>query len=197
MKVEKLKALDACGDAVAWTKTQPNAKIAWAKCQHGDWMLWFIGRTTKSKPWSDGRKLLLSACLECADLVANLRPKAQAEQIAGGISVLRDWIAGKTDQVEAEKAVSQIRKATYAIYADAADAADAAIYADAAAAADAATDAADATDATDAADAADAAAAYAAATYAAADAATDAARKKVLAQCADIVRKHFPHPPKL
>jgi len=185
MNVDKLKALNACSDAVKWTEAQPNARTAWAKCQRGDWMLWLIGKTIDCAPCTAGRKPLLAACLDCADLVAHLRPKAQANAIKENILVLRGWIAGNKSQADAAKAVKALRAA-----ADAADAADAAAYA---------ADAADADAAAAAAAAADAAYAAAAAAAAAAADAADAAdaRSKKLAQCADIVRKHFPKPPTL
>ena len=57
---EKLVALNACTDAVAWARKQASAAIAWKECRHGDWMLWLIGRTEAGEPWSDARKPLVA-----------------------------------------------------------------------------------------------------------------------------------------
>ena len=40
MKTDKLKRLNACGDAIVWVKTQKSIPLAWQNCERGDWMLW-------------------------------------------------------------------------------------------------------------------------------------------------------------
>jgi hypothetical protein len=168
-----LEDLNACSDAKNWIKSNKHASLesAWLACGRGDWMLWFA-----AKRGVDRKKLVLIAC-ECARLAL---PYAKSPMVLRCIETAEAWTRG-------EATIEQVREARRAAAAAAAAAADAA-----AAAADAAADAAAAA-ADAAAYAADAAAADAAA-YAAAYAAA-AARKKVLKQCAEIVRKHLPELP--
>ena len=175
----RLKRLAACNEAVEWSKQFTDAQAAWDACERGDWMLWIIGRRIKSAPWSDDRKLLLAAALDCACTVKHLWPKEHRKQISAAVKTLRAWIAGEASVEQAKDA----RKNLYAVYA-------AAAYAAAAAAADA-----DAYAAYAAAADADAAAAAADGAYAAAAAAA-AARTKSQKRCAKIVRGHFPNAPK-
>ena len=151
---DSLLKINACAEAIEWVKTQPNADTAWAKCTHGDWMLWLIGKTTKSKPWSDKRKPLVLAAIDCAMRSEPYLNDDARLAYVWCLDALERWTRGEAEQDEVEAA----RDAAYA--AAAAYAAYAAAYAAYAAADDAAAYAADA-----------AAAAYAAAYAAYADAA--------------------------
>jgi hypothetical protein len=183
---DKIKQYHPCGEAVKWLSSYDDPQTAWNECQRADWMLWLLGNQITSPPWSEDRKPLLSCCLEMAETVKHLWPVDYKDRIGSAIVALRRWIEGDATIEEAKVARSNLYDYAYAD-------ADAAYAADAAAAAAAYVDAADAAYA-DAADAAYAAyAAYTAATYAA-DA---AAGSKSLSVSADIVRKHFPSPPKL
>jgi hypothetical protein len=169
--VKWLNSLHACGEAVEWAREQKSPAQAWRDCQRGDWMLWLVGKLSGKSGSAKRRPLVLAAC-ECARLVLNYVPKGE-DRPRRAIETAERWARGKATIEEVHAAA-----AAYA-YAAAADAAAAA--------------AAAAAYATAAADAAAAAAAYA---TAAADAAADAARSKTLALCADIVRKHYPKPPR-
>ena len=72
-----LRNLRACREAVAWCETQPDLATAWATCESGDWLLWLVGRTTTSAPWSEERKPLVRCAVECAALA---RPHIKSER---------------------------------------------------------------------------------------------------------------------
>jgi hypothetical protein len=166
---DKLVAVNACGPAVAWAKEYKTAAAAWKACHRGDWMLWIAGRLAGSSESASRRKVVLAAC-ECARLALRHVKKGE-DRPRLAIETAERWA-----RKEPGVTLADVRSA-----ADAADAAAGAAYgADAAAAA-----------------AASVAGAARAATYAAAAAAAaaDDARTKVLAQCADIVRQHYPRPP--
>ena len=171
-----LHTMHACGGSIIWLKTQESWASAWANCERGDWMLWLLGKLS-GPAWGEKRKPLVLAACECARLAL---PYTKDERVLKCIEIVEAWTRG-------EASLEQVRAA--------ADAADAAADADAAAAAaDAAAAAAAAYAAADAAADAYADAAAAAAAYAAA---ADAARSKILKQCADIVRRHYPIAPNL
>ena len=44
-----------CTDALAWLRTQPDAKTAWEKSERGDWMLYHAGKLA-GEPGSDARR---------------------------------------------------------------------------------------------------------------------------------------------
>ena len=163
---DKLVALNACGEAVRWGRKQKSPATAWCDCKRGDWMIWLIGKTTQSEPYSEERKPLVRVACECARLAWRWMPQASRD----ALETAERWTRG-------EATAEDCRKARAAVYAD-----DAAVYADDAAYA-----------------AADAAYAAAAAAYAADDAAAAAAygADDARAECADIVRRHYPKPPRL
>ena len=183
MNTDELEKLHACTDAVKWVADQPSAAAAWRNCERGDWMLWLLGRLS-GKPGSAKRKRLVLCCCQCARLVLKHVPEGE-DRTRRAIETAERWARGEGPTL------SDVR--------DAADAAYAAAYAAYAAfaagyAAGAASDAAYVAYASYAAYAAADAAAYAAD---AAASAADAARAKTLAECADIVREHYPQPPRL
>ncbi len=142
-------------------------------------MLWLIARTITSEPWSNARKPLLACALDCACTVQHLWPTNS--KIGHSIQVLRDWIEGTASKEEA-------RQARTILYVAAAYAVDyAAAYAGTYSAAAAAAAPAAATDATEA----SAAASYASEAYVA-----DAKTQNQL-DTANIVRRHFPKPPRV
>ena len=169
-----LTSLDACQAARDWVAKEKHKTLsaAWAACPRGDWMLWMAGKLSGA-PESEGRKRLVLAACECARLALPRYEKYYPDDKRPRrcIEAAEAWANGKATNAAA------------AAYAADAYAADADAYDAAAAAAAYAADA----------DAYAAAAAYAADAYAA-DAAD--ARAKALAQCADIVRKHYPKPPR-
>jgi len=174
VRTDELLKLRACADAVEWVADQPSAAAAWCNCERGDWMLWLLGRLS-GKPGSAKRKRLVLCCCQCARLALTHVPAGE-DRPRLAIETAERWAR------EEGPTLSDVRAASAA--ADAAGAASGA-----------------ASDAAYAAYASDAAyAAYAAdAAYAAADAADAAGgtRAKTLAECADIVREHYPQPPRL
>jgi hypothetical protein len=177
---EILTKLGACDGAVKWAAKYKTPLAAWRACGRGDWLLWMLGKTA-GPPDSESRKTLVLVAAECAALAL---PRIQDEETRG---ICEATIQTCYAYAHGKATLEDIRDAAAAAYA--AYAAYAAAYA-AAAAYDAAADAA-AYAAYAAAYAAAAAAAYAAAAYA-----TAAARTKVLADCADIVRAYYPAPPR-
>ena len=41
----KLKRLGACLEAVAWAKTMPDVRTAYAQCQNGMWLRWLLAES--------------------------------------------------------------------------------------------------------------------------------------------------------
>jgi hypothetical protein len=165
---DALLTLDACNTALQWARTQPDYATAWATCERGDWMLWLAGRLA-GKLGTKSRKRLVAAALDCAKLAwPHVRRRDRA--------VVQACYDTTARYLRGEATIAEVRAA-----------ADAAAYAAAAYAA--AANAAAAADAYYAAAAADAAAAYAAV--------ANAERVRVLRQCADLVRRHYPTPPRL
>jgi hypothetical protein len=184
--------LGACsgpGEAVPWVESLPEgttARQAWQQCQRGDWMLWILGRLA-GPPESDSRRRLVLCACECARTAWQWMPEAARVCV----ETAEKWARGEAtiEQVREARRAADVAAVAYAAgVAVAADDAGVAV-AVAAVAADAAYAAYGAADAADAAHAADDA-------YGAAHAADDA-RMRVLAQCAGIVRRHYPHPPRL
>ena len=161
--------LGVCQDAIEYAATHPDAESAWAACVRGDWMLWLCGKLS-GPPGSDGRRTLVACACECSRLSLPIFEKRYPNDMRPRIclDVAERWARG-------EATIEELREARAAAYATA----YATAYAYAAAAADTYADTA-----------------AAAAAYATAAAAADA-RSRVLATCADIVRRHYPQPPKI
>jgi hypothetical protein len=171
---ELLRGVGACREAVDWSEQfGTDRQSAWVGCKRGDHMLWLLGRLS-GPPDSDSRKAVVVCACECARLAL-----PQYEVRHPDDRRPRNAIETAERHCKGRATLKEVTAAADAAYA----AASAAAYAAAAAAAYAAAYAA----------AAYAYAAYAA--YAADDAA--AARSERLAECADIVRKHFPITPSI
>ena len=50
--IAKLKAVDACQEALDWLDTQPSLEAAWQVCVRGDWMEWLLNK----RGWPEGVK---------------------------------------------------------------------------------------------------------------------------------------------
>ena len=176
--IEQLRRRNACLEGIVYAETFETWEDFWAKNDRGDWMLWVLGKLA-GPPGSDSRRPLVMAACGCARLALRKVPAGELRPLKA-IETAEAWAIGAEGVT-----VEGVRSAASAAYA----AADAAAYA-----ADAAAYAASAASAADAA----ASAAHAAASAAsAADAASAAARRQALADCADIVRKHYPAAPDL
>ena len=187
----RILALGPSVEFVSWIDGLPpetTYTAAWIACPRGDWMLWLIARCEpirSSAAWSDARRPLVLASVDCARLAlpafearypGDDRPRRCLDTTAA-------WVASEATQKGVERAQSGAWAAYIGVYS-----ADAAASAAAAWAADAAY-------------ASSAAAAYVAADAAAADAAAaDAAYVDAAAwaaAAAAIVRARFPAPPEL
>ena len=176
----RIEHLEPCSEAYEWAKRYTSPEKAWAECQRGDWLLWLLGKRAGA-PESEARKRLVLCACSCARLAL---PHTKDVRVSTCIETAEKWAKGETtiEQLRGARAVA------YAAYAAEHYAAPAAAEAAEAAYAAAAT----------AYTAIEAAYAAAAAGYAAAyAAAATAARYRVLEKCADIVRKHYPRPPKV
>jgi hypothetical protein len=166
---DRLEAVGACDEAVAWARTQPSPEAAWQNCDRGDWMLWIVGRVAGGEIGSPERRRLVLAACDCAELslLAFESEYPNDGRPRNAIETARRYALG--DGSATLSAVNFVTR-DYAAYAAN-------------------------TAAHTAANAANAAytAAYAAHTAAYASTGNPAAPK----QCADIVRKHYPHPPEL
>jgi len=198
---ELLVPLGACIEAVEWAKKYRTGNAAWKACKRGDWMLWYCGKNA-GPVGDERRKLLVLAACECARLALPIwqRRYPDDKRVEICLDTAEKWARNEATlealQVSRRNCYASYAAAFSAAYASADAAAFSAAYASADAAAYASADAA-ASAAAYASSAADASA-YAAASYAAAAAAYAAYasdRSKVLTQCSDIVRKHYPNPP--
>jgi hypothetical protein len=166
---ELLRGVGACREAVDWSEQfGTDRQSAWVGCKRGDHMLWLLGRLS-GPPDSDSRKAVVVCACECARLALPQYEVRHPDdrRPRNAIETAERHCKGKTT-------LKEVRDAAAAAYAAAADA-DATAYATAYAAA----------------------AAYAADADATAYAAYAAARSERLAECADIVRKHFPIAPSI
>ena len=172
-----LESLGACEPAIEWAEQHRALAAAWAACHRGDRMLWYAGRVSGPIGSPSRRKVVLVAT-ECARLawpyvrmcravVQRLYKTAEAYGRGDPTVSLQD-VQDAADGVDAPTSNAAICAAVYA--ATVARAASAAIYTSAAASA------------------ASAAAHAAAAARAAGD--------DLLRQAADIVRRHYPRPPR-
>ena len=215
--ISYLKELNACSEAIEWSKQFKTSQEAWNNCERGDWMLWLLDKQA-GKPESKNRKKLVLAACRCARLSLKHIPKNEKRPLKA-IQAAEKWakgVSGVSLQDVKDAAAYAADAAAYTAYAvggahAAAYAADVAAYA-AAYAADAAAYAADAAAYTAyavggarAAACAAYAAAYAAdaaaytvgvagyTAHAAAFAVGDAdARVKTLKKCAGVVYKYYP-----
>ena len=71
MNHSKLDELNACREAVEWYESFDTLQEAWDKCERGDWMLWYLGRTCGPPDTADHRTM--TACkAACARLVLHI-----------------------------------------------------------------------------------------------------------------------------
>jgi hypothetical protein len=174
-----LKNKNACPEAVI---------DLWNECDRADWLLLILSEMVGQKGWPSRKTVVLCAC-DCAE--TSLRFISEDEnrpKIA--IQTARDWAEGKATKIECEKAADDAAAAfasSSAVYVDAAVSSHAAAAASYVASAYAAHD-----DASSYAHAADAAASYVASAYAHAADVYDDAKKEVLKNMADIIRKRVP-----
>lgn len=166
-RISKLANLGACGTARDWVATaEGSAQELWDKCPRGDWMFWLISETADSEPWSDERKKFCLAALECADLAAQFRSTA----MNSAVDTIKSYLRGEGSMEVARETV-EIIEALYIRGLTPECKAHEAVY--------------------------DAVYVLENPTYNVYEVVTDVYRafnddETILAQCADIVRKHYP-----
>jgi len=166
----KARELEACKAAIQWLESLPPDADPWAECERGDWMLWFAAMLEYD------RKLIVTAACCCARLASPFVPDGDARpRIA--LETAEAWTRGEATIWEvgraypaADGAYPTAANAAYAAPANAASAAPANAAAKAASAAPANAAYANAANAAD---------------YA-------SSRRKILTQCANIVREIIP-----
>lgn len=90
--IKYLNNLNACSDAVEWSKQFKTSQEAWDKCDHGDWMLWLLGKQC-GKPESKSRKKLVLAACKCARLSLKYVPKGEKRPLKA-IQTAEKWAKG-------------------------------------------------------------------------------------------------------
>ena len=177
--LDELKKLDPCCEAVEYAETHKTLSSAWKSCERGDWMLWYAGKICTTE--SARKRLVLAAC-ECARQSLQYVTAGETRPLIA-IETAEKWARGESgvtiEDVQSAAAASAAYASAYAAYAAASAAYAAYAVASAAYAAYAATSAASAAYST----------AYA-------SAAAHAAYAAALKDSADIVRKHYPKPPR-
>lgn len=108
-RISKLANLGACGTARDWVATaEESAQELWDKCPRGDWMLWLISKTDKWEPWSGERKKFGLAALECADLAAQFR----SEAMNSAVDTIKSYLRGECS-IEVPRETVEIIKDLY------------------------------------------------------------------------------------
>ena len=201
--IDKLQTLNACSEFAIWAGTQPDLKTLWENCEKSDWMLWLVGKMS-GEPHSQARKKLVGCTAECAAMAIQF---VRDEECRVGLTEVADLLkryseneadtSANADMIRARELAWKIRKkvaddvaAVTVAYVAAAVAVSAAAAADNVAVAATAT--AGATG-----DYVASAVAVSADAAAAASTRAGAARKKLLKDLCEIVRRHYPQPPEL
>ncbi len=117
--IDYLKKLDACPEAIPWIAQFNTLQQAWNVCEHGDWMLWLLGKQSGEPESKSRKKLVLTAC-KCARLSLKYVSKNEKRPLMA-IETAEKWAKGD-DSVS----LLDVRNAAYAAYAGAANAANAA-----------------------------------------------------------------------
>ena len=116
--IEFYTRYNPCDDARRWLKAgdYPSLQAAWNACQRGDWMLWVWAKLDGGEPYSDTRRPLVGAAIECAALALPIY-EAQFpgdKRVRNCLDLCARWAAG--EQVNHDELV-----AAAAAYAAAAD----------------------------------------------------------------------------
>ena len=185
MKHALLTKLNACEDAVEWASQHKTLQAAWDACPRGDWMLWLAG-TMSGAVGSPARRKLVLATTECARLSLKYVRECDRAVVLKCYETAEAY--GRGEDGVALGDVSSAALAVHTAYVSV----SAPAYASSGAAAAYAAMAAYAGYASSV-------AAYAGGAACGACTACDAgsvARKSVLAECANIVRTHYPKVPR-
>ena len=105
-----IKKMGACEEAVEWCKQFSTFEEAWAKCEHGDWMLWLLGKLSGEPGSDDRRKLVLVLC-ECARLALSYVREGEKRPLIA-IETTEKWAKGE-DNIT----LDDVKRAVHAAYA--------------------------------------------------------------------------------
>ena len=74
--IDRIAALGACPDALAWLRTEahPDLPAAWAACPRADWLLWLAARCAAAG--SSEHRAVVAAAADCAGAALDLAPGA-------------------------------------------------------------------------------------------------------------------------
>ena len=87
MDTKKLEALDACEEAIAYARSQPDLQTAWNDCTRPDWLLWLLYKTGTA----DAREIVLTAC----QIARSVLPHGDSRPLAA-IVLAEQWASGDT-----------------------------------------------------------------------------------------------------
>jgi len=132
--IQELKKINACTNAVKWSKDYLTFKDAWEKCERADWMLWIAGKLCKTE--KRRKEIILTACI-CARRSLKYIPKEDKRPLKA-IQMAEKWAKNIKDVTlqDVKNAADVAAADAAAVYAAAA--ANAIAYATVAAAVDAA-----------------------------------------------------------
>jgi hypothetical protein len=96
--IDTLAKQRPCSDGLEWAKEYKSFKLAWADCQRGDWMLWFLGRHCKTV--NQRKRLVYTAC-QCARLTSPYIDNGELRPLKA-VETAEAWTRGEAtlDQVE-------------------------------------------------------------------------------------------------
>ena len=101
--VDVLVKLNACGDAIGYARSKPDAESAWRDCERGDWLLWIAASLGV-----DRNAVVLAVC-DCVEMASFPWPEGD-DRPRRAIETARAWIRG-------EASIDEVRAAANAAYA--------------------------------------------------------------------------------
>ncbi len=99
-----LEELDACDEAVDWSKKYQTLPKAWIECPRGDWLIWLAATMEGKRGWPTKRKIVSVAC-DCVEMAIKEFPADEVESTKRAIKVVRAWTRGAVDAKEMRAAV--------------------------------------------------------------------------------------------
>lgn len=67
--IEKVRGFDPCLEGWEWLREQKSLKQAWADCQRGDWMLWYLERIKYGEQITPEDKDIWSVVKKCVAIM--------------------------------------------------------------------------------------------------------------------------------
>jgi len=108
---DALKPLRACELSIIWSNAYDSPKTAWAACNRGDWMLWVAGKLS-GPPGGKKRKPLVAATCACARLgLKNISAGPLRRQMSRVLKVAEAWAHGQASRGDAREAAADAHAA--------------------------------------------------------------------------------------